>query len=442
MVYVPVGEFLMGSEGDPDADDDEYPQHTVYLDAFWIDRTEVTNVQFAAFLNQQGNQPEGGVTWLDLEDEECLIERVGDGFRPKSGYADHPVIEVSWYGASAYCQWAGKRLPTEAEWEKAARGTDGRIYPWGNEFDCHRANLDDETELDDYVVPGGEGCDGFPGTAPVGSFRDGASSYGALDMAGNVWEWVADWYDADFYSRSPDRNPTGPSSGDHRVLRGGSWSNPRPRARCADRYGRNPGPRYGRNGFRCCVGPTPSSPASTAIALRSATTMPTGTPRPTEIPEPSPTLTCSPVDGTFAVVWSWVQEAVGCAESEALTGLIVEENFEGGKMFWRELVDYAQILALFTDGTWQIVKHSPYPEGSPEFSCPDASTPSQCPPTPKRGFGMVWCDIPEVRSRLGNATDCERGYQGSMQQFARGSMLQIDSGAIYIFYDDGHWERR
>jgi len=114
LVYVPAGEFLMGSEGDPDAHDDELPQHAVYLDAFWIDQTEVTNAQFSAFLNQQGNRMDGGFTWLDLEGMECLIEREGDGFRPKNGFAAHPVMYVCWYGASAYCDWAAKRLPTEA----------------------------------------------------------------------------------------------------------------------------------------------------------------------------------------------------------------------------------------------------------------------------------------------------------------------------------------
>jgi hypothetical protein len=122
--------------------------------------------------------------------------------------------------------------------------------------------------------------------------------------------------------------------------------------------------------------------------------------------------------------------------------LVAEENFQGGKMFWREPVDYGQALVLYNDGTWKIYQHAPFVEGSPEFSCPDSDTPSQCPPTPKRGFGLIWCDIPEVRSRLGNATDCERGYQGFMQQFDSGSMLRTDGGSVYVFYDSGQWERR
>jgi hypothetical protein len=112
-------------------------------------------------------------------------------------------------------------------------------------------------------------------------------------------------------------------------------------------------------------------------------------------------------------------------------------------MFWREQLDYARVLVLFNDGTWEIVNHPPYypTPGKSEFSCPDANTPSLCPPTPKRGFGQVWCDTPTIRKRLGNATDCEREYQGLTQQFERGFMLQTDQGAIYVFYNNGRWER-
>jgi len=255
-VYVPAGEFEMGSS-DEEVDyalqlcneyyedcerswlEDEQPVHDVTLDAFWIDRTEATNAQYAAFLNDQGNQTEGGVTWLDIEDEDCLIEQSGGEFQPKSGYADYPVIEVSWYGAATYCEWAGARLLTEAEWEYAARGPEGYIYPWGNE--------DPTCDLAQYW-----GCS--ERTAPVGSFPDGASWCGALDMAGNVWEWVADWYDSEHYERSSSSNPTGPSSGENGVLRGGSWDHYPGNLRSANRYGLDPGVTNDITGFRCARG--------------------------------------------------------------------------------------------------------------------------------------------------------------------------------------------
>jgi formylglycine-generating enzyme required for sulfatase activity len=184
MVYVPAGEFTMGSE----EYSDEQPVHTVYLDAFYIDKTEVTNTQFAQFLSEQGNQEEGGVTWLHIGDEDCLISQSRGQYQPKSGYSDHPVIEVSWYGARAYCEWLGKRLPTEAEWEKAARGADGLIYPWGNTFDGTKLNFADKNTNFDWSDSNWD--DGYADTAPVGSYPDGASPYGALDMRvtfGNGW---------------------------------------------------------------------------------------------------------------------------------------------------------------------------------------------------------------------------------------------------------------
>ena len=197
MMYVPAGEFLMSS----------LPQHTVYLDAFWIDQTEVTNAMYTAFLNEVGNQSEGGVPWLDADADGVLIEQRGQDWLPKNGFADHPVIEVNWYGAKAYCEWADRRLPTEAEWEHAARGRSGLTYPWGHSVGCGLAQF--------------HPC--FGDLEPVGSFPDGASPYGVLDIAGNAAEWIADWYKFDYYEESPKVNPQGPVSGDFRVVRGGSW---------------------------------------------------------------------------------------------------------------------------------------------------------------------------------------------------------------------------
>jgi serine/threonine-protein kinase len=254
LVYVPAGEFKMGST---DGDDDEQPVHTVALDAFWLDQTEVTNAQYAAFLNAQGNSEEGGVTWLDVEDSDCLIEQRGSRYQPLAGYETHPVIEVSWYGAAAYCEWVGGRLPTEAEWEYAARGPKNLVYPWGNAFECAKGNFDDETVQDSYVVPGGAGCDGYAMTSPVGSFPEGRSWVHVYDLSGNVWEWVADWYWADYYVQSLRENPQGPTSGDYRVLRGGSW-NLYERNVCGTNRHRNaPTDTYGSRGFRCAASMAP-----------------------------------------------------------------------------------------------------------------------------------------------------------------------------------------
>jgi serine/threonine-protein kinase len=253
MVYVAAGDFLMGSE-DAEADDDEAPEHTVYLDDYWIYKYEVTNEQFADFLNEQGNEIEGGVTWLDADDEDVLIQQAGGEWAPESGYGDHPVVEVSSYGAQAYCEWAGGRLPTEAEWEKAARGSEGLTYPWGSTgVTGNRANFCDVNCDYDWKVDSQD--DGFSMTAPVGSFPDGASPYGALDMVGNVWEWVADWYDEDYYQNSPSQNPTGPASGTYRILRGGSWYDDERRLRASNRSRGDPDSSNNDLGFRCLSSP-------------------------------------------------------------------------------------------------------------------------------------------------------------------------------------------
>ncbi len=224
MVYVPAGEFLMGSP-DGEGYDDEHPLHTVYLDAFWIDKTEVTNAMYQQCVN-------AGVC---QENHDYGVAFNGP---------DQPVVGVNWYDAKTYCEWVGKRLPTEAEWEKAARGTDGRKYPWGNQSpNCSLLN---------YVSHGGA-CVGR--TAPVGSYPAGASPYGALDMAGNVWEWVSDWYNANYYINSPPSNPTGPNSGEKRSLRGGGWRYNADYVRVPRRGKGFEGVRRDYGGFRCALTP-------------------------------------------------------------------------------------------------------------------------------------------------------------------------------------------
>jgi len=240
MVYVPAGEFLIGSkESDSEAYSDEKPQRSVYLDAYWIDQTPVTNAMYVKFLSDWGNREEGDKEWLGTLFSE--ISETNDGWKIDKRFVDHPVVGVTWYGARAYSQWAGKRLPTEAEWEKAARGMDGRTYPWGEGIGINLANFYDSKE--------------FSSTSPVGHFPNGISPYGALDMAGNVWEWVGDWFDSDYYKKSPDKNPQGPSSGESRVTRGGSWNNNERYTRSADRSRYSPDYTSGNLGFRCALSP-------------------------------------------------------------------------------------------------------------------------------------------------------------------------------------------
>ena len=237
MVHVPAGGFEMGST---DGESIELPVHTVYMNAFWIDQTEVTNAMYAQCVTAGACDPPSNNT---------SSTRISYYANPE--YSDYPVIYVSWNDAETYCKWVGAYLPTEAQWEKAARGTDSRTYPWGDQFSCKNGNFDDEKQIDSSVVPGGPDCDGYVDTAPVGTYPDGVSPYGALDMAGSVWEWAADWYDAGYYSISPKETPQGPSSGEGRVLRGGSWSNIGKGLRSANRNWNFPEIEADTIGFRC-----------------------------------------------------------------------------------------------------------------------------------------------------------------------------------------------
>jgi formylglycine-generating enzyme required for sulfatase activity len=199
-VYVPAGTFTMGNNLGPA---DQQPEHQVYLDSFWIDQTEVTNAMYAQCVSTGQCAP-------PLETHS--FTRADYCANPE--FANYPVLFVNWNQARAYCEWAGRRLPSEAEWERAARGSDVRPYPWGNEApDPSRLNF---------------GLSGFGDTVAAGQYPAGASPYGALDLAGNAWEWVADWYDPGYYAVSPGENPSGPETtgcpeGDCKVLRGGSW---------------------------------------------------------------------------------------------------------------------------------------------------------------------------------------------------------------------------
>ena len=188
------------------------PPHEIFLDDYYIDKYEVSNNQYEEFVDATGHRPPNSFNM--------------DPFL----HPEQPVVTVSWADADAYCAWAGKRLPTEAEWEKAARGTTGLIYPWGNMWESSNlmsAESHAQRPLDDFEAWSGWQAEFGAGPAKVGSFPEGASPYGVMDMAGNVWEWVADWYGADYYTTSPTQNPSGPAEGTNRVLRGGAWDVPK-----------------------------------------------------------------------------------------------------------------------------------------------------------------------------------------------------------------------
>jgi formylglycine-generating enzyme required for sulfatase activity len=262
MRLIPAGDFSMGDHhaaGEYDAK----PVHTVYLSAYYIDETEVTNEQYCLFLNDYGKNTDAAFhKLLSINSESCLIEKIGNAYKPKSGYAKHPVVMVSWHGAAAYAQWAGARLPTEAQWEKAARGgLAGKKYPWGDlKPDGSNANFADKNTT--YYWSDKTVDDGYGLTAPVGNYVP--NGYGLFDMAGNVWEWCADEYDSDYYSKSPKNNPKGPgvaltflnndftNIATSRVLRGGSWQQVVSILRCAYRYSYYPMKMHDALGFRCC----------------------------------------------------------------------------------------------------------------------------------------------------------------------------------------------
>jgi formylglycine-generating enzyme required for sulfatase activity len=222
LVFVPAGEFTMGSTLLPN----EKPIHLVYVNDFWIDQYEVSNALYQKCVAAQACLPP----------IEGYTDRHPDGYFANPTYHDFPAATVNWSEADQYCRWAGKRLPTEAEWEKAARGTDARAFPWGNTFDQARVNSAYNLELV---------------TVAVNRYPDGVSPYGAYNMSGNVWEWSADWYDENYYATAPRDNPTGPLTGKLKALRGGGYGVFDAAMRTSLRRDMDPSTRTPYIGFRC-----------------------------------------------------------------------------------------------------------------------------------------------------------------------------------------------
>lgn len=250
----------MGSSAEDDGYEDERPLRRIYLGGFAIDRHEVTNELYAQFVRATGHRAPANnnplaTLWQDAA--------------PLPGIDHHPVVNISWDDAVAYCHWVGKRLPTEAEWEKAARGTDGRRYPWGNDWDFTKANsasywagrtveFASGADWDAFWMRGegarlskAKGIKGQVLTMPVGSFPQNVSPFGAYDMAGNAAEWVADWFDPNYYRTAPLSDPTGPVRGAIKSMRGGSWLKPAASLRASDRDWGTLDSRPSGTGFRC-----------------------------------------------------------------------------------------------------------------------------------------------------------------------------------------------
>jgi formylglycine-generating enzyme required for sulfatase activity len=271
MVLVPAGSFIMGMdmlsvlsecqqrrsefECKRDRFTDIEPPHTVSLSDYYVDRYEVTNASYAECVAARACDP---------PDETDSYN--GGPYYGDPRYSDNPVTHISWYDALAYCHWRGARLPTEAEWEKAARGTDGRLYPWGSAFEGDRLNYCDAGCGQPWADSTFD--DGYALTAPVGSYPEGISPYGAHDMAGNVWEWVMDWYRRDYYRHSPELDPPGPASGHARVIRGGSWFSIDLESRAIGRDSDLPGVSWYTVGLRCArPAPAPEPEAAHPKAM-------------------------------------------------------------------------------------------------------------------------------------------------------------------------------
>ena len=247
MIFIPEGSFTMGFKIDNDhvwGDMDEEPVHQVTLSSYWIDKYEVTSSNFSKFLNENKNEAH---RFIEIAPS-VTVQFDDNVYQPRKGLENYPVNRVSWFGADAYCKWKEKRLPTEAEWEKAARGTDQRIFPWGNEFpDNSRVTF--RRKFSEK---------GFQVMEPVEGMKNGISPFRIHQMAGNVWEWVSDWFDATAYQDENRIDPKGPESGISKVLRGGNWYYKAYYMRTTYRFNERPDIFKVWQGFRCAREAMPS----------------------------------------------------------------------------------------------------------------------------------------------------------------------------------------
>ncbi|MED5580315.1 MAG: formylglycine-generating enzyme family protein [Nitrospinota bacterium] len=251
LVFIPSGSFVIGSNN---GDGDERPKRQIYVNSFWIDQHELSVGKFARFVIQTRHQTTAerkGWSWVWdsslKKGKGWWRKEKGVNWKKPQGISsdwkkmpDQPVSHVTWFDADSYCKWAGRELPTEAQWERAARGDEERMFPWGNERNAKNANLKGTK-------------DGFDGVSPVGSFPQGASVFGVLDMSGNVWEWVSDWYASTHYQKMKLKNPSGPLKGKKKVIRGASWGSKLLWSRVSNRYSRNRNYRNNKIGFRCVL---------------------------------------------------------------------------------------------------------------------------------------------------------------------------------------------
>lgn len=234
LVLIPAGSYPMGVPvGDRDGGRDEYPRHVIDIAAFYIDKYEVTNGRYLEFVKATDHRVP--------QNPKNPTRNLWEGVSIPESLADRPVVNVDWADASAYCTWAGRRLPTEAEWEKAAKGNHDWRFPWGNVEPTNKHLNFNQKWIGERTL------------MPVGSYESGKSPYGVYDMAGNVWEWVNDWYDAKYYEKSPAKNPPGPASGTKKVIRGAGWQNETPTVRIFTRVDSDPTIRNESTGFRCAM---------------------------------------------------------------------------------------------------------------------------------------------------------------------------------------------